>query len=284
MYMNNWVLLTFVDAILKGLFQTSNKKALEKNSILEILGAFSLLSLILTFIISKDVFKIKIIYLTGIFIKSSVIVLALILNLYSVKHIALSKYGIIYLSRVIFSVLLSTLILKEKLTPSIVLGISIVIFGLYMVNISTKKEEKTYSLKYEIILLISFFLNSISAIFDKTLSQHVTNSQLQFWYMLFTTLIYWTIIIVKKQKINIATIKKNYWIPIMAITLIIGDKVLFIANAIPESQVSIMTVIKQFATIETILLGKLLYQEKNITKKILWSLLIIVGIILTIKK
>lgn len=284
MYMNNWVLLTFVDAILKGLFQTSNKKALEKNSILEILGAFSLLSLILTFIISKDVFKIKIIYLTGIFIKSSVIVLALILNLYSVKHIALSKYGIIYLSRVIFSVLLSTLILKEKLTPSIVLGISIVIFGLYMVNISTKKEEKTYSFKYEIILLISFFLNSISAIFDKTLSQHVTNSQLQFWYMLFTTLIYWTIIIVKKQKINIATIKKNYWIPIMAITLIIGDKVLFIANAIPESQVSVMTVIKQFATIETILLGKLLYQEKNITKKILWSLLIIVGIILTIKK
>ena len=284
MYMNNWVLLTFVDAILKGLFQTSNKKALEKNSILEILGTFSLLSLILTFIISKDVFKIKIIYLTGIFIKSSVIVLALILNLYSVKHIALSKYGIIYLSRVIFSVLLSTLILKEKLTPSIVLGISIVIFGLYMVNISTKKEEKTYSFKYEIILLISFFLNSISAIFDKTLSQHVTNSQLQFWYMLFTTLIYWTIIIVKKQKINIATIKKNYWIPIMAITLIIGDKVLFIANAIPESQVSVMTVIKQFATIETILLGKLLYQEKNITKKILWSLLIIVGIILTIKK
>ena len=52
----------------------------------------------------------------------------------------------------------------------------------------------------------------------------------------------------------------------MAITLIIGDKVLFIANAIPESQVSVMTVIKQFATIETILLGKLLYQEKNITK------------------
>ena len=68
----------------------------------------------------------------------------------------------------------------------------------------------------------------------------------------------------------------------MAFTLIIGDKVLFIANGIPESQVSVMTVIKQFSTIETILLGKILYKEKNIMKKILWSLLIIVGIILTI--
>lgn len=280
--MGNWVLFTFIHAVFAGIFQTSNKKARESNSVLEILGVFSLISLILTFFISKNVFDIQTFYLFLVFIKSSVIVGALLLNLYAVKNISLSKYGIIHLSRVIFSVLLSVIILKEKLTSSIIIGIVIVIFGLYMVNSVSKSEKKDSSFKYEIMLLISCFLNSISAILDKSLSQHLTNSQLQFWYILFITLIYWVIILIRKQDINFKTIKKNYWIPIMAFTLIIGDKVLFIANGVPESQVSVMTVIKQFSTIETIILGKLLYNEKDIVKKILWSLLIILGIILTI--
>lgn len=280
--MNNWILCTFIHAVFAGIFQTSNKKARESNSVLEILGVFSLISLILTFFISKNVFDIRTFYLFLVFIKSSVIVGALLLNLYAVKNISLSKYGIIHLSRVIFSVLLSVIILKEKLTPTIIIGIIIVIIGLYMVNIVSKEEKKVSSFKYEIMLLISCFLNSISAILDKSLSQYLTNSQLQFWYILFITFIYWVIILIRKQEINFKTIKKNYWIPIMAFTLIIGDKVLFIANGIPESQVSVMTVIKQFSTIETIILGKLLYNEKNIVKKILWSLLIILGIIFTI--
>ena len=196
--MNNWVLLTFIHAIFAGIFQTSNKKARESNNALEILGIFSLLSLMLTFLISKNIFDIEVIYLFAVFIKSSVIVLALLLNLYAVKNVSLSKYGIIHLSRVIFSVLLSVIILKEVLTPSIIIGIIIVISGLYMVNNVSKDEKKTVSFKYEIMLLISCFLNSISAILDKTLSQHLTNSQLQFWYILFITLIYWVIILVKQ--------------------------------------------------------------------------------------
>lgn len=43
-----------------------------------------------------------------------------------------------------------------------------------------------------------------------------------------------------------------------------------------------MTLIKQVATIETIILGKYMFKEKNIIKKLLCSLLIIFGIILTI--
>ena len=178
--MNNWILLTFIYAILGGLFQTANKKALEKNSVLEILGTFSLLSLILISFISKNIFKIELIYLLGIFIKSSVMVLTLILNLYAVKRVSLSKYGIIHLSRVVFSVLLSIIILKETLTIPIITGIGLVVFGLYMVNNVSKKDEHPSPFKYDIILLVACFLNSVSAILDKTLLKHVTNSQLQF--------------------------------------------------------------------------------------------------------
>jgi len=77
-------------------------------------------------------------------------------------------------------------------------------------------------------------------------------------------------------------VRKNYWILLSSIFLVLGDKLLFIANNIPDSKVTIMTVVKQVSTIEIIILGKLMFKEKNITKKILCSLLVILGIILTV--
>ena len=76
--------------------------------------------------------------------------------------------------------------------------------------------------------------------------------------------------------------KTNYWILITAICLVLGDRILFEANKIPESKVSIMTLIKQLSTIETIILGKVWFKEKDIVKKLLCSVIIIIGIVLTI--
>jgi uncharacterized membrane protein len=54
------------------------------------------------------------------------------------------------------------------------------------------------------------------------------------------------------------------------------------ANEIPESKASIITIIQQISTIEIILLGKVLFKEKNIIRKLLCSILIIFGITLTL--
>lgn len=77
-------------------------------------------------------------------------------------------------------------------------------------------------------------------------------------------------------------IKKNYWILVAAICLTVADRFLFKANEIPESKVSIMTLIKQISVIEGIILGKIFFDEKNIIKKLLCSLLIITGIVFTV--
>ena len=51
-----------------------------------------------------------------------------------VKKIEISLYGVINLSRIIFSVILSVLILGEKLTFSVIAGVILVITGLVLVN------------------------------------------------------------------------------------------------------------------------------------------------------
>lgn len=60
----------------------------------------------------------------------------------------------------------------------------------------------------------------------------------------------------------------------------LGNKFLFMANKNPDSKLMVMTMIKQISTIDVIVLGKIIFKEKNIIKKLLYSILIFLGIML----
>lgn len=281
--MKTWAVLTFLYAIFTGFFQCSKKKASEKNSILEVLATFTTIAFFIVLFTSKNVFDIELKYIMIIFLKSSIIVVAWLLALYAISRMSISLYSVINLSRIIFSVILSVIFLGERLTATILAGLIIVITGLVLVNlISNQKENKEVSFKIILILLFSCLLNSISAVIDKKVLVNITSSQLQFWFLLFLSLIYWWIILLRNKKVDFKSLNKNYWVLVAAISLAVGDKFLFMANEIPESSVTVMTIIKQFSAIELIILGKILFKEKNIIKKLLCSILIIFGIILTI--
>ena len=276
---NNWIIFTILYALFVAFFESAKKKAVERNSIYEVLANFSLIAFLLTFFITKDAFKIDYSYLPLIFFKASIIVIAWILGVKVLEKMQISLYSMIKISRIIFSVLLSYLFLGEKITFITLIGMSIIILGLILVNKTVNKEErKEKSIKLVILLLISCLLNSISAIIDKKILLHITSGQLQFWFLLFLTMYYWVILLMKKEKINYKEIKKNYWIPVAAIALVVGDRFLFIANENVDSQVIIMTMLKQLSVIMSIILGKIIFKEKEITKKLLYSMLIIGGI------
>ena len=281
--MENWVAFTFLDSIYKGFFECAKKKASEKNSIYDVLAWFSLIGFLLVAVTSKNVFAVDMSNLFIIFVKTLIVMMAWLLGIYALSKMPISLYSVINLSRIVFSVILSLIFLGEKITITAIAGITIVLIGLVLVNRSSNKQQnRETSLKVIIILLISCLLNSISSILDKKILENVTSGQLQFWFLLFLTISYWLILLIKKRRVSFRTIKKNFWIPIIAICLIVGDRFLFMANEIPESKVSIMIIIKQFTAIESIILGKLVFKEKNIIKKLLYSIVIIFGIVLTL--
>lgn len=281
--MQNWILYTLIYAIFIGVFQCAKKKAVEKNSPYEVLAIFSTIAFILAALISNNVFNIGFTPLIIVFIKSIIIVIAWILSLHAIKKMPISVYSVINLSRIVFSIIMSVIFLGEKLTVLLIVGTIIIILGLFLVNkVSNVKSEKETSLKVILILLVSCLLNSISAIIDKQVLKYMNPIQLQFWFLFFLAICYWIILLFKNRKLNLKKIKKNYWILIAAICLTVADRFLFKANEIPESKVSVMTLIKQVSVIEGIVLGKIFFNEKNIIKKLLCSLLIIVGIVFTV--
>lgn len=281
--MTNWIILTVLYAIINGVFQCAKKKSIEKNSIFEVLAVFSLLAFLIAALMTKESIVIGIKPLIIILFKSFIIVIAWLLALKALETTSISVYGLVNLSRIVFSVVLSIILLGEKLTILTLLGLVIIIFGLALVNkFANNNEEKEANFKSILMLLASCLLNAFSAIIDKYITKDITGTQLQFWFLLFLTIIYWIILLIKQKRLNFKAMNKNYWIVIAAVCLAVEDKFLFIANEIETSKVSIMTGIKQLSTIEIIILGKILFKEKNTLKKLACSMLIIFGIILTL--
>ena len=274
-----WILFTLLYAFLKGGREGMKKAALKKSSSTEILFFYTLIGTIFTLPYIPEAFSLAPKYIFFIFIKAAVVCTAWLFSFMALKNMSVSLYGIMDLSRMVFSTLLGVLLLGESFTIPKAVGMVLVVTGLMLVN---RKKEKTsagqVTLSVITASLLCCFFNSVSGTMDKVLMQYMTSSQLQFWFMLFMTLIYGVIILIRKEKISIKSVKTNLWIPLMSLSLIIGDKLLFEANANPASEVSLMTVIKQSAVIVTVTVGCVVFKEKHFVYKILCTAVVLAGI------
>lgn len=279
---NGWIFLVLLYGIFKGIRECVKKKALQKNGTVEVLFFYTLFGFILVIPSCNDVFSMPKSYILPIFIKSAFVFTAWICAFRAIKKIPISLYGITDMSRVLFSTTLGVVVLHETMGLNQFIGLALVILGVLMVNLKKRGSNEGTSKKYFIFIMISCICNATSGVMDKVLMKtgDITHGQLQFWYMLFLTLMYLCYLIFTRTKVNIKSIAKNYWIWILSILFVIADRALFAANGYEASKVTVMTLIKQSSVIVTILLGRLVFKEKNILYKIICAVIVATGIVI----
>lgn len=269
--------------IFKGAREPIKKKILEKNDLLSTLFSYTFIGFLMTIPMARDVFSIDIKTFLLIAVKSLVIFFAWIATFAAVKKLSVSFYSVMDLSRVIFSTLMGVVFLNESLTLKGIISLILVVTGLYLVNLQKNSDEKTADSRYVWLVLFSCLLNAVSGTMDKYLMslKTISSIQLQFWFMLMLSVMYYLYIRLKGGKPDIRGCAKNPYIYILSFLLIAGDRLLFIANSYEESQVTVMTLIKQSSAIVAIISGKIVYGEK-IAKKLLCAGIIIFGIVLAV--
>ena len=315
----SWIFLVLLYGLLKGGREIAKKKAMDKNSVMEVLFTYTLLSFILVIPQAPKAGGLEVKFYFLIALKSFCMFLAWICSFHSLKKLPVSVYGILSLSRVLFGTLMGVIFLHEAMGVFQIGGMLLVCGGLLLlkfvdsrvkhgndikqhgndmeqheVNVSlshsmrqSQSSELTpyqpqfnqTSVFFIILAFLSCLFNSFSGFMDKILMKDITSSQLQFWYMLFIVFYYIIYILIKRIRLSWSVIK-NGWIWALAIMFVIGDKALFIANGNPASKITIMTLIKQSACLVTIIGGKIFFHEKNIGRKLLCAVIIIAGIIL----
>ncbi|MCQ2591010.1 MAG: EamA family transporter, partial [Treponema sp.] len=294
------------------------KKAMEKNTVMEVLVIYTLLSFVFVIPQAPQAGGLEPIYFLWIAIKSFSIFLAWICSFRSLKKLPVSVYGVLDLSRILFATSLGILVLGETIATFQGIGLIFVCCGLVLLkfkpaflkklfhvdespitltpdtvvksdetteissnciqNNTLVKQEKSVNF-YIFLAFLSCMLNAVSGFLDKVLMKDISSSQLQFWYMLFLIAYYLIYVLIFRVKIS-PTVLKNGWVWLLAIMFVIGDKALFIANGDPASKITIMTLIKQAGCLVTILGGKFVFKEKNTGYRMFCACIIIVGIVM----
>lgn len=285
-----WILLVLLYGLLKGAREIAKKKAMETNSVMEVLVVYTLLSFLFVIPEAPEAGGVAPRQLAFIALKSFVIFLAWICSFRSLKKLPVSLFGILDLSRVLFATFFGAVILGEDMGPWQVAGLVVVCAGLVMLKFRPRKAE-TVAVReptpattlYVILALLSCMLNAVSGFLDKVLMKDISSAQLQFWYMLFLLSFYLIYVLATREKIR-SSVWKNWWVWLLALMFVIGDKALFIANGYPESKITVMTLIKQSGCIVAILGGKFIFKEKNTTWRLICALVIIAGIVMGVVK
>lgn len=283
-----WMWLVLLYGLIKGAREIVKKKSLQYSSVAEVLFFYTLFAFLMVLPDCKNAMGISTHMLGWIFLKSLIIFCAWILSFKAIKKMPISLYGVLDLSRVLFATLLGSVVLNEVMSTNQIIGLILVAMGLLLlkVHIPLKKTDKDEKDKVKPIIvifsLLSCMLNALSGLLDKILMRDLNSSQLQFFYMLFLVLLYGLYMWIGKEEVNLKKAVKNPWIWLLALLFVIADRALFLANADPESKITIMTLIKQSGCIVTLAAGKWIYHEKHVLHRALCTVLVVVGIVVAV--
>ncbi len=281
-----WIALVLLYGVLKGVREIVKKKALSKNSTIEVLFMYTLLSFLIVLPDVKNAMGLELHFYFYIALKSFVIFLAWMCSFKAIKKMPISLYGVLDLSRVLFATLLGVAVMQEILGPYQILGLLLVSAGLLLLKYHPRSRQNGVSkageaveVRYVVMAFASCLLNAVSGLLDKILMKDISSSQLQFWYLLFLTLFYLLFILVSRVPVNWGSAVRNQWVWLLSLLIVIADRALFMANGMDGSRITVMTLLKQSGCVVTILAGRFLFREKNTTHKLVCAAIIIAGIV-----
>ncbi len=279
-----WIPLTLLYGVLKGVREIVKKKALEKNSTMEVLFMYTLLSFVIVLPQAGAAMGMEARFYPYVALKSFVIFLAWMFSFRAIKKMPISLYGVLDLSRVMFATLLGVAVLHETLGLCQAVGLILVSAGLLLLKYrprGARREsgERSVAVKYVVMAFASCMFNAVSGLLDKILMKDVSSSQLQFWYLFFLVLLYLFFILVTRTPIDLRGTVRNKWIWLLSALIVVADRALFVANGMAGSRVTVMTLLKQAGCIVTILAGRCLFKEKDTAHKMVCALIILAGIV-----
>ena len=136
-----WVGLVTLYGILKGVREILKKKALGRNTVMEVLLMYTLLSFLILLPTAPKAGGLRAPQYGAIFAKSFVIFVAWLCSFHALSCMPVSLYGILDMSRVVFSTLLGIIVIREKMDLPGLIGFVLVCAGLYALRGLKNREE-----------------------------------------------------------------------------------------------------------------------------------------------
>ncbi len=280
-----WVWLVLGCGMLKGVREIVKKLAVRKSPVLEVLFFYTLFSFALVLPDAPNAVGLAASQMLLIMLKAFVIFVGWLCGFYALEKMPVSLYGVLDLSRMVFSTLLGVVALGERLGLIQDAGLALVVGGLLMLRLKKDdpaRQGEPVSAGLVALALMSALLNSVSAVLDKILMRGMSSSQLQFWYMFFLALFYGLFLAVRRQKPDWRGALKNGWIWLLSLLIIASDRLLFIANGMAASRMTLIMLLQQASVVMSIVGGRLVFHEKHTLYRLLCAAVVVAGIAIAV--
>lgn len=156
-------------------------------------------------------------------------------------------------------------------------GMAFVLAGCIFFSLSSSKDRATGGLKAVLLAFLGTVLGSCSALYDKHLMQGLGIAPVTvLWWFLGGMMVMYAIL----AAFNHRGFHWRFTMPLTGILLTASDAFYFTAIAIPDAQISVLSLIRRSSIILTFFIGGALFRERDIRRKALALAAILVGVVL----
>ncbi len=284
-YNNNMeILLTLIYAGIIGFYNIFKKLSVGKSKEYTILVLFTSVAFLLSFIWIPFGLYIPIKFVLILALKGFLLALSWVLGLKVLKSADISVATVTSVLSAVISFVLGIILFNESAGCLQIIGSTVLIFGVAAINLCNKESKGKITKLLFALLMISAMITTISHVIDKYTTTYLTGYQVQFWGLLFMCAFSWMFFgfecVKNKQFLISKTDLKNVWPYLVGIFLFVGDFFLFWAYKVPGSQMITISILSKLKIVVTVMIGGLIFKERNMLKKLVWVLVVLSGAVM----
>ena len=292
-----WVGVAFLSALMLGLYDVAKKRSLTGNAVVAVLWFNTLISTILFLpVVLDSEFSLGLFTDTAlcyeptttfshllVAVKAVITLSSWICGYYAMKHLPLTIVGPVNATRPVVVLVGAVLLFGERLNLWQWGGVLLTIASLYLLSVSSKRENISFSSRHAVAMFMAMLLGAVSGLFDKyIISEHSLDPIfVQSWFSIYQLAIMTLLLLLlwyPRRKTD-----KFHWtwaIPLISIFVSLADYCYYHAIAMDGSMIAIISMVRRFSVVVSFLCAALIFGEKNIKSKALDMVLILIGMIL----
>ena len=289
-----WLLFAFLSALLLGFYDAFKKQSLRGNAVLPVLFLNTIFSslvfapFILTSVAAPTLLQGSIFFVPQapwqahalILLKSFIVLSSWILGYFGMKHLPLTIVGPINATRPVMVLVGPMLIFGERLNLYQWIGVILAVASFFMLSRSGKKEGIDFKHnRWILFIVLAAVMGAVSGLYDKYLMGQLPPMLVQAWYNVYQVLIMGPIILLlwmPKRKQS-TPFQWRWTIVMISLFLSAADFVYFYALSLPESMVSVVSMVRRGSVVVSFLFGAWIFREKNLKSKAIDLILVLIG-------
>ncbi len=286
-----WFILVLMSAVLISAYEIISKKVLKREHSTELLCATFIIAVVLqSFFIPWMNLQVTLSQLFLITMRAMLVATALLLFTRSMKHMEISSFAPMKNLAPVFLLFLSVIFLGEKANLIQILGIFLIIFGAYFLQIHDHyldffRHLKNFNNKYIYYAVVGAALFGVAAVISKIAVADIPPPTYIYFSNIIMALYFIITIYIHYDgwhDIKFGFKKTGWWVFPIAITFLLADLTYFTAVAMPAAMISLILPIRRMAALFTTIAGGRMFHDHYLFHKIASAVVMVFGAALII--